>query len=63
MAHYSRGDLYVLEQKREAVIERYRIMCAEDEEFIESIGSGKVSSVKKRFEKIGGLIEEVINYD
>ena len=60
LARYSRGDLYALEQKREAVIVRYRIMCAEDEEFIESIGSGKVSSVKKRFEKIGRLIEEVI---
>ena len=60
LARYSREDLYALERKREVIIEKYRIMCSDDEEFIESIGSGKISSVKKRFEKIGGLIEEVI---
>lgn len=60
LAHHSKEDLHALERKKEIIIERYQIMCSKDEEFIESIGSGKVSSVKKRFEKIGGLIEEVL---
>ncbi len=41
-------------------MEKYRFMCESDEDFIESIGSGKVSSVKKRFEKIEGLVKEII---
>lgn len=61
LARYSKEDLGVLEQRRELIIVRYQIMCSKDEEFIESIGSGKVSSVKNRFEKIGGLVEEVID--
>ena len=35
-------------------------MFTNDEEFYNSIGSGKVSSVKKRFEKIQDLVLEVM---
>lgn len=52
--------LSALENQKEVIMEKYRFMCESDEDFIESIGSGKVSSVKKRFEKIEGLVKEII---
>jgi len=38
-------------------------MNKEDKDFIESLGSAKIISVKRRFEKIQGLISEVLNND
>lgn len=60
LAHYPQEDLYILIERKELLLEKYILMCSSDEEFIESIGSGKVSSVKRRFDKIKDLVKEVI---
>lgn len=60
LARYPKEDLSILIEKKEELLIKYQLMCSEDREFIESIGSGKVSSVRKRFEKIENLIREMI---
>lgn len=59
LAQCSADKLDSLVKFKMLVISEYRKMCSEDGDFIDSIGSGKVSSVKKRFEKIEGLIKEI----
>lgn len=61
LAKYDDSDLQRLIDCRELLIEKYMPMFTEDEEFYNSIGSGKVSAVKKRFEKIQTLISEVLD--
>lgn len=60
LAHYPQEDLNILIERKALLLEKYILMCSSDEEFIESIGSGKVSSVKRRFDKIKALVKEVI---
>lgn len=59
LAKCSKVTLDSLVERKDKLVEKYMIMCSEDEEFIDSIGSGKVSSVKKRFEKIEILVKEM----
>lgn len=60
LAECSQYELDSLVERKKELVEKYRIMCSEDGEFLDSIGSGKVSSVKKRFEKIETLVKEII---
>lgn len=61
LAHYPKEDLEILVSRKSNLVNKYVMMCKDDKEFIESIGSGKVYSVKKRFEKIENLVKEIIN--
>jgi hypothetical protein len=47
-------------ERKETLINKYIEMFKQDNEFVASINSGKIYSVKKRFEKIDQLIKEVI---
>ena len=60
LAEYTEDELEFLVKQKKNLIAKYSVMCLEDEEFIDSIGSGKVSSVKKRFEKIVNLVKEMM---
>ena len=60
LATYSDDDLQTLVDNKNKIIEKYMIMCSQDKDFIDSIGSGKVSAVRRRFEKIKSLVEEMI---
>lgn len=62
LAKRSNEELDKLVLKREYLVEKYMPMFTEDEEFYNSIGSGKIYSVRKRFEKIESLVSEVLNY-
>lgn len=61
LAKYSSNELNILINKREYLEHLYMPMFTQDEEFYNSIGSGKVSAVKKRFEKIQNLVIKVID--
>lgn len=60
LAKYSNEDLNKLAGRRDLLEKMYMPMFTEDEEFYKSIGSGKIYSVKKRFEKIQNLVVEVL---
>lgn len=62
LAKHSNEELDKLVLNREYLVEKYMPMFTEDEEFYNSIGSGKIYSVRKRFEKIESLVSEVLNY-
>ena len=62
LAKRTEEEKCILISRKSILEEKYMPMFTEDEEFYNSIGSGKISSVKKRFEKINTLIDEVINY-
>ena len=62
LAKHSSKELDKLVLNREYLVEKYMPMFTEDEEFYNSIGSGKIYSVRKRFEKIESLVSEVLNY-
>lgn len=62
LAKYSNEELDELVLKREYLVETYMPMFTEDEDFYNSIGSGKIYSVRKRFEKIENLVIEVLNH-
>jgi len=62
LAKHSNEELDKLVLNREYLVEKYIPMFTEDEEFYNSIGSGKIYSVRKRFEKIESLVSEVLNY-
>ena len=62
LAKHSNEELDELALKREYLVEKYMSMFTNDEEFYNSIGSGKIYSVRKRFEKIESLVTEVLNY-
>lgn len=53
----------LLIERNVIIRERYMPMFTEDEEFYRSIGSGKIAAVRKRFEKINSLIQEVLQND
>ena len=63
LARQTEDNLNRLIDKRDYLVYLYMPMFTEDEEFYKSIGSGKVYSVKKRFEKIEQLVSEVLNHD
>lgn len=63
LAKLPNNDLSLLVIKREDLERRYMNMFLQDEEFSNSIGSGKVSAVRKRFEKIESLVKEVLEND
>lgn len=60
LAGYSNDELIKLSEKRQLLERLYMPMFTEDEEFYKSIGSGKVYSVRRRFEKIQNLVAEVL---
>lgn len=60
LAKQNDDNLKKLIENRYYLEKKYMPMFTEDEDFYNSIGSGKISSVKKRFEKIEALIAEVI---
>lgn len=61
LARRTNDEMDTLMKRKEILLKKYVDMCSEDGEFIDSIGSGKVSSARKRFERIDGLIKEVLN--
>lgn len=62
LAKYDDNMLHQLVARKEILIEKYMPMFSQDEDFYNSIGSGKVSAVRKRFEKIQKLVSEVLDY-
>lgn len=60
LARHDVIDLKKLVLNKELLITHYMEMCNSDKDFIDSIGSAKISSVRKRFEKIEKLIREVL---
>lgn len=63
LAGCCQSDLNTLVERKDILIKLYMPMFTNDEDFYNSIGSGKVSAAKKRFEKIQILISEVLNHD
>lgn len=61
LAKHSDKELELLVNNKEYVEKKYMPMFTSDEEFYNSIGSGKTYAVKKRFDKIQFLINEVLN--
>ena len=61
LAKRSKEELSELVVNRKHLEEKYMPMFTEDEEFYNSIGSGKIYSVRKRFDKIEKLVTEVLN--
>lgn len=53
----------LLLKKREILLDNYIEMTNLDDEFLQSLNSGKISSARKRFEKIDTLLKEVLKYD
>lgn len=60
LARCSSDDLNYLILNKELLLSKYIIMFNEDKEFLDSLNSAKISSVKKRFDKIKDLISEVL---
>jgi hypothetical protein len=60
LAKHSNYELDKLVLNREYLEEKYMPMFTDDEEFYNSIGSGKIYAVRKRFEKIENLVTEVL---
>lgn len=62
LARYGLEDYEVLYEQRDEIVQEYMTMCSEDKEFIDAIGSGKISAVRKRVEKIeqfvGGFLDD-----
>lgn len=63
LAIYDQCDLDLLVERKEEMWTKYMNMCSQDKEFVDSIGSGKISAVRKRYEKIKNLVEEVLKND
>lgn len=63
LATLPKEDLDLLVERKEEICTKYIEMCSEDKEFMDSIGSGKISAVRKRNEKIRNLVEEVLSVD
>lgn len=53
----------LLLSNKKLLISNYIKITNEDDEFLQSLNSGKISSAKKRFEKIDTLIKEVLKND
>ena len=63
LTKHSISERHELLSKKDILLSKYVSMCKDDKEFIESIRSAKISSVKKRFEKIQELLVEVLRND
>ena len=63
LAYWDTESLTLLIERKDVMREKYMDMCRNDKEFDDSLRSAKVVSVKKRFEKIHDLIEEVLKDD
>lgn len=50
----------ILVMNRSSLVNDFMKLCREDKEFDDALKSAKVGAVKKRFERIDGLIEEVL---
>ncbi len=61
LAHCNEDELLILKAKKDLLVTRYMPMFTQDEDFYNSIGSGKIYSVRKRFEKIESLVRGVLN--
>lgn len=53
----------LLLNKKKILISNYIEMTNTDDEFLQSLNSGKISSARKRFEKIDTLLKEVLKND
>ena len=53
----------ILVMNRSSLVNDFMKLCREDKEFDDALKSAKVGAVKKRFERIDGLIEEVLKSD
>lgn len=62
LARLSDDDMDLLRNNRRILIEKYMSMYWEDKEFVDSLSSAKVYSVRKRFEKITVLVEGVLEF-
>ncbi len=62
LSKYSDEALKILASRKGQIMEQYMKLCL-DKEFVNSIGSGKVSSVRKRFEIVERFVEERLNND
>lgn len=51
----------ILVKNRNVLINGFMRLCRNDKEFDDALKSAKVGAVKRRFERINGLIEEVLN--
>jgi hypothetical protein len=60
LARLSLDELNYLVLNKELLLNKYIIMFNEDREFLDSLNSAKISSIKKRFDKIEELINEVL---
>jgi hypothetical protein len=60
LARLSKDDCEKLITKKNFLLDKYMSLHNEND-FIEAIGSAKVTSVRRRFEKIEGLIKEVLS--
>lgn len=63
LAYWDTETLTLLIERKDVMRGKYMDMCRNDKEFDDSLRSAKVVSVKKRFEKIHDLIEEVLKID
>jgi len=61
LAKLTNDEIIMLKENKILLIHKYIRMNKDDNEFIESLSSAKISSVKKRFESIQKLIMEVLN--
>ena len=61
LARLTLDECTKLKNNKDILLEKYMRMYDNDRDFIESLSSAKVYSVKKRFEKIEGLLGEVLN--
>lgn len=61
LAKYPKEDLEILITNKDYLIKEYMLINTEDTEFIDSIGSGKISAVRKRIEIIENFIRRILN--
>lgn len=61
LAKYPKEDLDILIFNKDYLLKEYMIMNTEDIDFIDSIGSGKVTAVRRRIEIIEKFVERILN--
>ncbi len=61
LAKYPKEDLEILILNSDYLIKEYMKMNREDTEFLDSIGSGKISAVRKRIEIIEKFVGRILN--
>ena len=60
LATYSDKHLETLIDRRDKILDKFMKLCTWNKDFDNSLKSAKVGAVRKRFEWIGNLIEEVL---